>query len=41
VAALFPDMVREMARDKIAEMGMTEEDVRKLIRKLEGPAANQ
>jgi len=41
VAALFPDMVREMARDKIAEMGMTEEDVRELIRKLEGPAANQ
>ena len=41
VAALFPDMVREMARDKIVEMGMTEEDVRELIRKLESPAGDQ
>jgi len=41
VAALFPDMVREMARDKIAEMGMTEEDVHELIRKTQGPAGNQ
>jgi hypothetical protein len=35
IAAFFPDMVRETIRDQIAEMGMTADDVRELIRKVE------
>jgi hypothetical protein len=36
MGAFFPDMVREMIRDGLAEVGMTEDDVRELIQKLEG-----
>ena len=36
MGALFPDMVREMIRDELAEVGITEDDVRELIQKLEG-----
>jgi hypothetical protein len=36
MGACFPDMVREMIRDRLAEVGMTEDDVRELIQKLEG-----
>jgi hypothetical protein len=35
VAAFFPDMVREKIRDQLAEAGMTEDDVKELIRKVE------
>jgi hypothetical protein len=34
--AFFPDMVSEMIRDGLAEVGMTEDNVRELIHKLEG-----
>jgi hypothetical protein len=34
--AFFPDMVREMSRDVLAEVGMTEDEVRELIQNLEG-----
>ena len=36
MGALFPDIVRENIKDMMAERGMTEEDSRELIRKLEG-----
>ena len=36
IGALFPDMMREMIRDQMAEAGVTEEDLRELIQKLEG-----
>jgi hypothetical protein len=36
MSAFFPDMVREMSKDALAEVGMTEDDVRELIQKLEG-----
>jgi hypothetical protein len=35
IGAFYPDMVRETIRDQIAEMGMTEDDIRDLIGKLE------
>jgi len=35
IGAFFPDMVREQIRDVMAEQGMTKEDLRELIRKLE------
>jgi hypothetical protein len=38
MGAFFPDMIREALRDSLAEQGVTEEDVRELIRKLESPA---
>jgi hypothetical protein len=31
MSACFPDMIREMIRDRLAEIGMTEDDVRELI----------
>ena len=34
--ALFPDVLREQIKDAMAEQGMTEEDLREMIRKLEG-----
>ena len=40
-AALFPDLVREAIKDAMAERGITEEDVRDLIRNLESPAGKQ
>jgi len=35
IGAFFPDMVRQQIRDVMAEQGMTKEDLRELIRKLE------
>src|SRR5215831_5929888 len=35
MGALFPDMIRETAKDHLAEIGMTEDDLRELIQKLE------
>ena len=40
-AAFFPDLVREAFKDAMAERGITEEDVRDLIRNLESPAGKQ
>jgi hypothetical protein len=37
LGAFFPDLVRETIKDKLADMGITEEDLRELIRKLENP----
>jgi len=36
IGALYPDMMREMIRDQMAKAGITEEDLRELIQKLEG-----
>ena len=36
IGALYPDMLREMIRDQMAEAGITEQDLRELIQKLEG-----
>jgi hypothetical protein len=36
MGAFFPDMVRETIKDHMAEIGMTEDDLRELIQKLEG-----
>jgi hypothetical protein len=41
MAAFFPDMIREVIKDSMAERGMTEDDLRELIRKLESPARTQ
>jgi hypothetical protein len=41
VAAFFPGMVREAIRDEMPELGLTDEDIRELLRKLEGPAPYQ
>jgi len=39
--AFFPRMIREAIRDSVAEAGMTEDDMRELIRKLEGSDERQ
>ena len=39
--ALFPDMVREAIKDAMAEAGITEEDVRYMVRAFESPAPDQ
>jgi hypothetical protein len=41
VAAYFPETVRETIKDAMAEKGMTDDDLRKLIRKLESPTRDQ
>ncbi len=41
MGAIFPDMVREIISDGMAEIGITEKDLRELIRKLESPAPDQ
>ena len=41
MGAFFPDMIREAIKDSVAEAGMTEEDVREMVRKLESPARDQ
>jgi hypothetical protein len=41
LGAFFPDMIREALRDSIAEMGMDEDDIRELIRRLESPVRDQ
>jgi hypothetical protein len=35
MGALYPDMMREAIRDKMAEMGTTEDELRELLRKLQ------
>jgi hypothetical protein len=34
-------MVREAIKDTMAEVGMTEDDLREMVRKLESPARDQ
>jgi hypothetical protein len=41
LAAFFPEMVRESIKDEMAEKGVTEDDIRELIRKLESPSMKQ
>ena len=41
MGAVFPDMVRETIKDEMAEAGMTEDDLRELIQKLEGSTRSQ
>jgi hypothetical protein len=41
VGAFFPDMIREAIKDSVAEAGLTEEDLREMVRKLESPAPDQ
>jgi hypothetical protein len=41
IGAFFPDMIREAMKDAVAEAGMTEEDIREMVRKLESPARDQ
>lgn len=41
VDAFFPNELTEALKDEMAERGMTEEDVRELIRRLESPARDQ
>src|SRR5262245_55972881 len=35
--AYFPQMVTDAVKDSMAEKGMTEDDIRELVRKLESP----
>jgi hypothetical protein len=37
IGAIYPDMMRDAIRDNMAEQGVTEDDLRELIRTLEGP----
>lgn len=41
IGAFFPDMIREAIRDTVAEAGLTEEDLREIVRKGESPARDQ
>ena len=41
MGAFFPDMIREAIKDTMAEVGLTEDDVREMVRKLESPARDQ
>jgi hypothetical protein len=41
IGAFFPEMVREAVLDWLAEVGMTQDDLRGLIRELEKPASLQ
>jgi hypothetical protein len=41
LGAYFPEMIREAIKDQVAEQGMTEDDIRELIRKLESPSSKQ
>jgi hypothetical protein len=41
MGAFFPDMIREAIKDSMAEVGLTEDDVREMVRKLESPARDQ
>jgi hypothetical protein len=38
MGAFYPHMVRERIRDEMAEQGITADDLRELIRKLESPS---
>jgi hypothetical protein len=37
IGAIYPDMMRDAIRDNMAAHGITEDDLRELIRTLEGP----
>ena len=39
--AFFPDLIREALKDEMAEHGITQEDLKELLRLLERPAASQ
>jgi hypothetical protein len=41
MGAIYPEMIREAIREEMAEVGMDEEDLRELLRKLESPARDQ
>ena len=41
IGALYSDMMREMIRDHMADAGITEEDLRELIQKLESIAGTK
>jgi hypothetical protein len=41
MGAFYPSEVREAIKDQMAEIGMTEEYLRELVRKLESPARDQ
>jgi hypothetical protein len=41
MGACFRDITRELIKDEMAEAGMTEEDLREQVRKLESPARDQ
>jgi hypothetical protein len=41
IGAFWPDALRESIRDKMAEMGMTKEDLQELIRTLDPPPTKQ
>jgi hypothetical protein len=44
VAALFPEMLREQTKDALAERGITEEDLREMLKKAkkaEGPSSKR
>jgi hypothetical protein len=41
IGAFFPEMIREAIKDAVAEAGLTEEDLREMVRKLESPAPDQ
>ena len=41
MAAFFPSMVRNAVKDAMAQYGVTEEELRELIRKCESPAGKQ
>ena len=38
-SAFFPDLIRELLEDQMAEHGLTIEDLREIVRKAETPAA--
>ena len=38
---MFPEMAREALKDQMAEAGITLDDLRELVRKLENPARDQ
>ncbi|MGK7056890.1 hypothetical protein AB4853_10450 [Bradyrhizobium sp. 1050_B9_N1_2] len=41
VGAFFPNELREAVKDEMANRGVTDEDLRVLVRKLESPARDQ
>lgn len=41
MAALFPNEVRNAIKDEMAELGLDENDIRELVRKMESPAGKQ
>jgi hypothetical protein len=41
IGAFFPEMIREAIKDAVAEAGLTEEDLREMVRRLESPAPDQ